>query len=165
MTILFYFNAAVAVLATFLAVTMKNAVHALLCFILSLLSLALAMCFLGAYFAAVLEVIVYAGAIMVLFVFVVMLLGIKPSSSQKHEKERSIKSWLGPVCVSALLGTEIILVLNSIRFLNLNADSVSTKEIAVTLFTNYSVAVELVSFLLLAGLMGAYHVGKRSEKR
>jgi len=66
---LFYISAAVAVIATFMAITRLNAVHALLYLIVSLLAVAAVFFCLGAAFIAALEVIVYAGAIMVLFVF------------------------------------------------------------------------------------------------
>ena len=77
----FYFAAGVAVVATLRVITNTNPVHALLYLIVSLL--AVSMCFfsLGAPFAGVLEIIVYAGAIMVLFVFVVMMLNLGPAAS------------------------------------------------------------------------------------
>ena len=76
MTFLFYLAAAIAVLSTVMVITRLNAVHALLYFIVSLFAVALIFFLLGAPFVAALEVIIYAGAIMVLFVFVVMLLNL-----------------------------------------------------------------------------------------
>jgi len=74
MHVLFYISGAIAILATVMTITRLNAVHALLYFIVSLLSVAVIFYILGAPFIAALEVIIYAGAIMVLFVFVVMIL-------------------------------------------------------------------------------------------
>ena len=74
MDAVFYIAAAVAILATIMVITRLNAVHALLYLIVSLLSVAVVFYTLGAPFIAALEVIIYAGAIMVLFVFVVMML-------------------------------------------------------------------------------------------
>ena len=71
MNLLFYLSALVAVISTFMVVTRKSAVHALLYLIVSLLAVALIFFSLGAPFVAALEVIIYAGAIMVLFVFVI----------------------------------------------------------------------------------------------
>ena len=74
--ILFYIAATVALFSTVFALTRSNAAHALIYLIVSLLAVAVIFFLLGAPFAAALEVIVYAGAIMVLFIFVVMLLNI-----------------------------------------------------------------------------------------
>lgn len=161
MLIYFYINAALAVLATALSVTAKNAVHALLYFVVSLLALAVSMYLQGAPFVAALEVIIYAGAIMVLFVFVVMLLNIKPASSQNYDPRGRIKSWLGPFLLLILLILELVLVFRDTEFLRRQVSLVSAKEVAYELFTTYTLVVELTSFLLLAGLIGAYHVGKK----
>ena len=76
MVTLFFIAAAVAIIATFMVITHLEAVHALLHLVVSLLAVALIFYLLGAPFIAVLEVIIYAGAIMVLFVFVVMVLNL-----------------------------------------------------------------------------------------
>ena len=76
MELAFYIAGAVAVIATLLMLTRANVVHALLYLIVSLLAVAVVFYTLGAPFVAALEVIVYAGAIMVLFVFVVMMLNL-----------------------------------------------------------------------------------------
>ena len=76
MTIVFYVAGAVAIVSTALMITRLNAVHALLYLIVSLLAVAVVFYTLGAPFIAALEVIIYAGAIMVLFVFVVMMLNL-----------------------------------------------------------------------------------------
>ena len=76
MQVAFYSSAAIAILATVLMLTRLNTVHALLYLVVSLLAVAIVFYVLGAALAAALEVIIYAGAIMVLFVFVVMLLNL-----------------------------------------------------------------------------------------
>ncbi len=78
----FYFASGIAVVSTLRVVTNTNPVHALLYLIISLISVAMTFFALGAPFAGVLEVIAYAGAIMVLFVFVVMMLNLGPASVQ-----------------------------------------------------------------------------------
>jgi NADH-quinone oxidoreductase subunit J len=165
MTLYFYFNAAIAIIATALTMVVSNAVHALLYFIVSLLAIAVAMYLQGAPFTAALEVIVYAGAIMVLFVFVVMLLNIKPATTQKHAEEHRFRVWFGPVLLMLALVAELALVLSDAGFLKVTSVVVTAKDVAKELFTTYSIAVELASFLLLAGLIGAYHVGKKGEHR
>ena len=80
--ILFYITGAIAVLATVLVITRMNAVHSLLYLITSLLAIAMIFFLLGAPFVAMLEVIIYAGAIMVLFVFVIMMLNLGQRSQR-----------------------------------------------------------------------------------
>lgn len=163
MLVYFYINGAVAILATALTILAKSAVHALLYFVVSLLSLAVAMYLIGAPFAAALEVIIYAGAIMVLFVFVVMLLNVKPFSSQKYNSKIILKTYLGPLLLFILLLLEFSLVINNSEFTDASIIIVSAKEVAKSLFTTYTLVIELVSLLLLAGLIGAYHVGKKRD--
>jgi len=82
MNIIFYIASALAVFATIKAVTGKVAIHSLLYLIASLLAIAVVLFVLGAPFIAALEVIIYAGAIMVLFVFVMMMLNLGKASEQ-----------------------------------------------------------------------------------
>ena len=89
MNAVFALSAIVAVAATIMMITRRSAVHALLYFVVSLLASAVIMFVLGAVFVAALEVIVYAGAIMVLFVFVTMLIG--PESTPIPGR-----AWIGP---------------------------------------------------------------------
>ena len=82
MNVLFYISAVVAILATLMAISRAHPVHALLYLIVSLLAVALVFFTLGAPFVAALEVITYAGAIMVLFLFVVMMLNLGPGNDR-----------------------------------------------------------------------------------
>ena len=96
MTVLFYISAVIAVMSTAMAITKLNAVHALLYLIVSLLAVAVIFFCLGAPFVAALEIIIYAGAIMVLFVFVIMMLNLGPHATpqEKHWLDPAI--WIGP---------------------------------------------------------------------
>ena len=98
MEALFYVSGAVAILATLFMLTSSNAVHALLSLVVSLLAVALVFYALGAAFAAALEVIVYAGAIMVLFVFAVMLLNPRGVSIRIRTRD-----WAAPAALAAIL--------------------------------------------------------------
>ena len=92
----FYIAAAVAIVATFMVITRLNAIHALLYFVVSLLAAALILLLLGAPFAAAMEVIIYAGAIMVLFVFVVMILSTGPRGALQERQWLRASTWIGP---------------------------------------------------------------------
>ncbi len=92
---LFYVSGSVAVLASLLVVTNKNAVHALLYLVVSLLALAMCFYLLGAPFAAALQIIVYAGAIMVLFVFAVMIFNINQTDIDRESQWLTWQRWVG----------------------------------------------------------------------
>ena len=107
----FYFASGVAVVSTLRVITNTNPVHALLYLIISLIAVAMTFFSLGAPFAGVLEVIAYAGAIMVLFVFVVMMLNQGPASVTQERHWLKPNSWIGPSILSAILLAELLYVL------------------------------------------------------
>lgn len=160
MNVLFYVAAAVAVICTFMVITSVNPVHALLYLIVSLLSVALIFFLLGAPFAAALEVIVYAGAIMVLFVFVVMMLN--PESQTIRSRKQLLRPWMwfGPSVPAAVLLGELIYVLTAGRGSFPVDEGVGTHALGRALFGPYVLGVELASILLMAGLVGAYHLAR-----
>ncbi|HET7675891.1 MAG TPA: NADH-quinone oxidoreductase subunit J, partial [Gammaproteobacteria bacterium] len=96
MIVVFYVSALVAVAATVMTITRTHAVHALLYLIVSLLAVAIIFYLLGAPFAAALEVITYAGAIMVLFVFVVMMLNLGEATQKQERRWLNPRMWGGP---------------------------------------------------------------------
>lgn len=160
MQVLFGIAAVIAVVATLLAVTRLNAVHALLYLIVSILSLAVIFYILGAPFASALEVIVYAGAIVVLMLFVVMMLNL---GHQAVEKERTLlrpKVWIGPFILAALLMVEFLfLLLGEGKTAKVGVQEPT--QVGIALFQPYLIAVEIASFLLLAGVVGAFHLGRK----
>ena len=163
MIVLFYLAAIIAVAATVMVITRLNAVHALLYLIVSLLAVALVFFLLGAPFAAAMEVIIYAGAIMVLFVFVVMMLNLGPRTSDQERHWLRPGIWLGPGLLAGFLLAELIYILVHVQPMTAVAE-VGPKQLAIALFGPYLLGVELASMLLLAGLVGAYHLGQRPQK-
>jgi NADH-quinone oxidoreductase subunit J len=164
MTIVFYVAAAVAILATLRVITALNAVHALLYFIVSLLAVALIFFALGAPFVAALEVIIYAGAIMVLFVFVIMMLNLGPQSIAQESHWLHPRMWIGPALLALALLAELLYAIGGAG----QAASVSVvepRQVGMALFGPYLLGVELASLLLLAGLVGAYHLGSRERSK
>ena len=157
--ILFYLTSVVAVFATVMMITRLNAVHGLLYLILSLLSVGVIFFLMGAHFAAVLEVIIYAGAIMVLFVFVIMMLNQGQETIDQERTWLQPGIWIGPSLLALILFVEMMVVI----ILGGNTETghvVNSKDVGIALFGPYLLAVELASMLLLAGLVGAYHLGK-----
>lgn len=158
-SLLIYIAGSVAIVSTLMVVTRLNAVHALLYLILSLLATGIVFYLIGAHFAAVLEVIVYAGAIMVLFVFVVMMLNLGQTTIDREASWMTPSMWIGPSLMAVILIIELIIMFSqgaSVSVVNL----VDSKKVGILLYGPYLLVVELASMLLLAGLVGAYHLGR-----
>jgi NADH-quinone oxidoreductase subunit J len=165
MQLAFYIAGAVAVISTVLMLTRLQIVHALLYLIVSLLGVAVVFYLLGAPFVAALEIIVYAGAIMVLFVFVVMMLNLGVLAAELEKRWLSPGIWVGPVLLAGVLIIEVLYLVRG-DSASLGAAAVEPKQVGIALFGPYMIGVELASMLLLAGVVGAYHLGYRKvEKR
>ena len=159
LSLLFYLAGSIAVIASLKVVIGKNVVHSLLYLIVSLLAVAVCFYFMGAPFAAGLEVIVYAGAILVLFVFTVMMFGL--ADEKLPVKHADLGIWVGPSALSILLLSELIYIITNVSTHMVTAiNHVSPKQVGSLLYGPYLLAVELASFLLLAGLVAGYHLAK-----
>jgi NADH-quinone oxidoreductase subunit J len=165
MIFLFYLASAVALIATYMVITRLNIVHALLYMVVSLLAVAVIFFLLGAPFIAALEVIIYAGAIMVLFIFVVMMLNLGPQSVAQERQWFNLNTWRGLVALAAILLLELVVAFRLGHLTPQNLQELAPHEVAIALFGPYLLGVELASMLLLAGLVGAYHLGRPKEKR
>lgn len=163
MEIAFYTAAAVAVLATLGVIAGKNPVHAILCLVVSLLAVAMIFFALGTPFAAMLEMIVYAGAILVLFVFVVMMLNLGAATAKQEQQWLAPGTWWYPALLAAVLLAQLVLVLPGDDQLA-GLGTVSAKQVGIALFGPYLLIVELVSMLLLAALVAAWHLGRHDGK-
>jgi NADH-quinone oxidoreductase subunit J len=167
MITIFYISALVAVVATLMVVSRAHAVHALLYLIVSLLAVAVVFYCLGAPFITALEVIIYAGAIMVLFVFVIMMLNVGPDTAQQERDWLAPRTWIGPSLLAGVLLAEMICVAvaapSPVALAGPQAAqaAIEPAEVGKSLFGPYLIAVELSSMLLLAGLVGACHLGRR----
>ncbi|WP_346839174.1 NADH-quinone oxidoreductase subunit J [Microbulbifer sp. SAOS-129_SWC] len=160
----FYITAAVAVLATAMVIISRNAVHALLYLIISLLATAIIFYLLGAPFAAALEVIVYAGAIMVLMVFVIMMLNQGDAAVEQEIRWLHPTVWLGPALLAGMLLVQMVILLRAdAGGVTPGAHAVDSKAVGIALFSRYLLAVELASMLLLAGLVGAFHLARNHK--
>lgn len=163
MIVIFYTSSVVAIASTIIMLTRVNLVHALLYFVVSLLAVAIVFYSIGAPLIAALEVIVYAGAIMVLFVFVIMMLN---PSERAIETERSWlqpSTWVGPAGLSGVLMAEVAYLVSSPISQPAMAGRIVPEQVGIVLFGPYLIAVELASVLLLAGLVGAYHLGNSGK--
>ena len=164
MEILFYISSVVAILATIMVITRHHPIHALLYLVVSFLAIAMVFVAIGAPFVGVLEVIIYAGAIMVLFIFVVMMLNLDKITSEQEKQWLKPNVWIGPAILCVLLLGEMIYLLVEPNAPASDLHQVEPKEVALSLFGKYVIAVELTGFLLMAGIVGAAHIGKHKKK-
>ncbi len=160
MIVAFYIASAIAVFSTIMVITRYNAVHALIYLVVSLLSIAVLFYLLGAPFAAALEVIIYAGAIMVLFIFVVMMLHLGEKSVKQEQQWLKLSMWTGPGLLAFVLLIEMIYLISLQSLEDGGGMVVDAKQVGIALYGPYMIAVELAAILLLAGIVGAYYLGK-----
>jgi len=162
---IFYILSAVALIATLLCITRRNPVHAVIYLVHAFFALALMFYLLGAPLVAAWEVIIYAGAIMVLFLFIIMMLELAPD-----ESEHSTSTWKRwtPVLLLALALVVCTLLIMGIESVvgkeGVPAYYASPRDFGYALFKEYALAVEVVSFQLFAAV-GAFYVGKKEWRR
>jgi NADH-quinone oxidoreductase subunit J len=155
---IFYMLAAVAVIGTILAITERHPVHAILYLVTSLFSMAVIFYLLMAPLVAAFEVILYAGAIMVLFLFVIMMLDL---GHPEKGMAPGWREWLPALLLSAISIASLAAVAVS-RHASVAAypAAMPIREVARRLFQEHGLAVELVSLQLLFALVGALYLGK-----
>ncbi len=163
MDLFFYITAIVTLFSTVMVITRHNPVHALLYLIISLLSLAVIFFLLGAPFAALLEIIIYAGAIMVLFVFVIMLLNLGKKTAKQEKEWLKPKVWIGPAILAVILFAEIFYLITMAQPQPYDVEVVEPKAVALSLFGPYLIGVELAAMLLMAGVVGTAHIGQQKK--
>jgi NADH-quinone oxidoreductase subunit J len=156
----FYVMAAIAIAAAVKLVTTANVVHAALYLLVVLSAVAGTYVILGAEFAAVTQVLVYLGAIMVLLLFGVMLTRAKLGSDDDLDHDQR---WIGALVAAALFAVMAYSVLEAFEDTELPADQVpqTTQQVADEIFSTYIVPFEALSVLLLAALIGAVVVARR----
>ena len=147
-----------------MVITRFHPVHALLYLAVSFLSVGMIFLSLGAPFVAALEIIVYAGAIIVLFIFVVMMLNLGRDTAQQEKEWLKPKVWVAPSILVLILLTEMVILLFKGNSAIMQVSVVDPRKVALSLYGEYIIAVELTGFLLMAGIVGAAHVGKHTRK-
>ena len=160
---LFYILAAVAVIATILAITEKHPVHAILYLVTSLFSMATIFYLLMAPLVAAFEVILYAGAIMVLFLFVIMMLDL---GHPEHGLSPERREWLPALLLSTVsILSFVMLIISRHTSATEFPAALPIREVARHLFQDHGLAVELVSLQLMFALVGALYLGKQPKER
>jgi len=161
-TFFFYFLSGITLISGVLVITRKNAVHSALALILGLLAQAGLYLMLYAPFVAGVQIILYAGGIMVLFLFVIMLVNLE----RAQKEEQFNKQWLVGLLAAVALGGLLMAVYlkGSTVFTEHIAQPVensNTQQIGVMLYGNYMFAFEIASLLLLVAIIGAVVMAKK----
>jgi NADH-quinone oxidoreductase subunit J len=157
--ILFYIFAAVVVIATLLAITDRHTVHAIIFLATSFFGLAGIFYLLGAPLVAVFEVIIYAGAIMVLFLFVIMMLDM---GQPDKVRAPSLREWWPALILGIIiLCSCATLVISHFPETIAQWSYIDARHFSRVMFQRYGVAVEVVSMQLLFALVGALYLGRR----
>jgi NADH-quinone oxidoreductase subunit J len=159
----FIIAAAVALAATALAISRARAIHALLFLIASLLALSVVFATVGAPLAAGLEIVVYAGAIMVLFLFAIMLLNVQQAEEVDANGRLRVGTWIVGGVAAVLLVVELAFAVLSVPGREPVKADLGPVAVGKAVFGPYMIAVELASFLLLVGLIGAFHLGRTDQ--
>ena len=169
--ILFYIFAAIAVISAILMITRKNVVHSAVCLAATLLSVAGIFLTLHAEFLAGVQVIVYVGGILVLFVFVIMLISVEKTV---HERQLG-RGWLVGLIAALLLIAELGFVVwrgkDSLVLAKASEPAESalgftgnSQLVGEALYTNYLLPFEIASILLLVAIVGAVALAKRKTQ-
>ena len=161
-TFFFYFLSGLAVLGGILVITRKNPVHSALALILTLLALAGLYLMLYAPFVAGVQIILYAGGIMVLFLFVIMLVNLERNAREEQFNQQ----WLAGILAAVALFGLFLAVFVKGKFVFPErvpqlAEEVNTQQVAQVLYTNYMFAFEIASLLLLVAIIGAVVMAKK----
>jgi NADH-quinone oxidoreductase subunit J len=162
---LFYFLSFVAIFSALLVVFSKNAVYSVLYLIITFFAIAGHYVLLNAQFLAAVHVIVYAGAIMVLFLYVIMLLNLNEES---EPQKGNLLKFAAAICAGSLM----MIMIGALRGSEHIASSVEpdkqiglVKNLGQVLFTDYLLPFEITSILLLAAMVGAVMLGKPEKSQ
>ncbi len=160
--ILFGVLATIAAVAAIGVIAFSNAVRSALCLVLNFFMLAFIYFTLNCEMLGITQIVVYTGAIMVLFLFVIMLLNL--GAPQALFERRDFK-WIGGgffgLCLLGLVGSQVMVPLMSITQTRSDATFGSPQAVGLELFSNYLYPFEIVSVLLLVGIVGSILLAKR----
>jgi NADH-quinone oxidoreductase subunit J len=160
--IIFYVLAGIILVATVLSITRRNVMHAIIYLVISFFAMAALFYLLGAPLLALLEVIIYAGAIMVLFIFIVMMLEI---GATPFVPGQWLRQWFPAVVLSLIAGIIMVILIwqAPAQRVVLPLAMATPRALGVFVYQHYWFAVEIASLLLFVALVGAYYLGRKGD--
>ncbi len=160
--IVFYVLAVIAIGSAFLMITRKNPVHSILWLIVVFFTISGNYILLNAQFLAIVNIIVYAGAIMVLFLFVVMLMNLNADAEPIKNQRIQIAGLVSGGCLMLVLLAALMKA--DSKAVEMGTGNMGlVKQLGQQLFTSYVVPFEISSVLFLSAMIGAVVIGKREE--
>lgn len=164
--LIFLYFAAVIIVSAVLTITRRNPVHSVLFMLLLFFHIAGVFVLLNAEFLAAVQLIVYAGAILILYLFVVMLLNV----DRESRANRANRYWPWAAAFGLIVLAEIALLVIRGSFPGDAGRAVmrpgaGVRELGIELYTNYLVPFEVASVILLVGLVGAVMLAKKAVER
>lgn len=163
--VIFLYFAAVILVSAILMITRRNPVHSVMFMLLLFFHIAGVFVLLNAEFLAAVQLLVYAGAILILYLFVVMLLNVDKESTAA----RANKFWPWMTVFGILIAVEIVFLVSRGSFpadtgQPMRLGNMGIRELGVVLYQQYLVPFEVASVILLVGLVGAVMLAQKREK-
>ncbi len=164
--VIFYFLAAISILSAVFVVTSRNSTYGVLSLVITMFSLAGLFATLGAHFVAMIQIMIYAGAILVLFLFILMLLGME-SSSESEEVRSKLKLSIRFILATAFMAEIGLLLGASKNDLSGNSPGFAgtVEAIGRILFHEHLFSFELISLVLLVGVIGVVNLTKKENAK
>ena len=165
--LVFYPLAALILIASIMVVTARSAIVSALFLVLDLFLLACVYATLNAHFVAAIQLLVYAGAILVLFLFVIMLLNVNPEKSKRHVRLPETFALLVSLAVFGLIGLQLLPAqFDQVAQVNASgaAQTSNTTAVGMLLFTSYLWPFELASFLILLAMVASVVIAKKPRQ-
>lgn len=160
--ILFFTVAFITIISAVYFVFAKNPLYSILSLIVTFFSIAGLYILLNAQFLGIVQIIVYAGAIMVLFLYILMMLNLNEADESKKPKYgKFIAVFSAGILLVGMLGAYKGMAMNAVAASNVNQSAGLTKNLGKLLFNEYVLPFELASILILAGIVGAVLIGKK----
>lgn len=160
--VLFYCSSALAIVSSLLVIFLPRPARALLSLIITMTALTVLYLLLGAYFVAIAQIIVYAGAVLVLFLFVIMLQGTSATDIPLWKRFSPV--FIGSCFLAVLLFLSLYgRVIGAFHAAPLQTVAGDVKSIGLSLFSNFMLPFELTSILLLLGVFAAVALAKKEE--
>lgn len=161
-TFFFYLLASLAIVSALLVITRPNPIHSALALIVTLLALAGLYLMLYAPFVAGVQIAVYAGGIMVLFLFVIMLVNLEQNALREQFNRQWAIATMASICLGSLITIALLRGRSTFPSPPANfPESMNTQTIGVLLFRDYAFPFEVASVLLLVAIVGAVVMAKR----
>ena len=173
-SIFFYIFSIIAIISAIMVVVSKNTVHSVFFLILDFISISCLFIMIGAEFLGMIMLIVYVGAVAVLFLFVVMMLNVAQQKNQWFSSKKSSSHIPVGLIISLIIFFELIIVIggwkykpelnNSLSSLGISVETTNTHSIGNVLYTDYIHLFQLSGMILLVAMIGAIVLTFRQRK-